>query len=72
MQINNLKIKYLPSGALTVEKVVGKLNKDRYSALVYLLWYIMEFCNKPKTKAIGNVDLYKSLSRSPTVLPTKY
>ena len=71
-EVNNLKIKYLPSGALTVEKVVGKLNKDRYSALVYLLWYIMEFCNKPKTKSIGNVDLYKSLSRSPTVLPTKY
>lgn len=70
-EVNNLKIKYLPSGALTVEKVVGKLNKDRYSALVYLLWYIMEFCNKPKTKATGNVDLYKSLSRSPTVLPTR-
>ncbi len=65
-EVNNLKIKYLPSGALTVEKVVSKLNKDRYSALVYLLWYIMEFCNKPKNKASSTLDI-KSLCRRPTI-----
>jgi len=42
-EVSNLKIKYLPSGALTVEKVVGKLNKDRFSCLAYMLWYINEF-----------------------------
>jgi hypothetical protein len=42
-EISNLKIKYLPSGGLTVEKVVSKLNKDRFSALAYMLWYINEF-----------------------------
>lgn len=70
-EVNNLKIKYLPSGALTVEKVVSKLNKDRYSALVYLLWFIMEFYNKPKIKVTGDTDLYKSLSRPPTVFPKR-
>lgn len=51
-EVNNLKIKYLSSGALSVEKVVSKLDKDRYSALVYMLWYITEFCNKPKQNTI--------------------
>ena len=41
-EVSNLKLKTLPSGALTVEKVVGKLNKDRFSCLAYLLWYILE------------------------------
>ena len=41
-EISNLKLKQNPSGTLSVEKVVGKLNKDRFSALSYLLWYIME------------------------------
>jgi ribonucleoside-diphosphate reductase alpha chain len=42
-EISNLKIKYLNNGGITVEKVVSKLNKDRFSALAYLLWYINEF-----------------------------
>jgi ribonucleoside-diphosphate reductase alpha chain len=41
-EVSNLKLKELPSKALTVEKVVGKLNKDRFSALAYLLFYINE------------------------------
>ncbi len=58
-EVNNLKIKYLPSGALSVEKVVGKLDKDRYSALAYMLWYITEFCNKPKQNTV-NTPLFLS------------
>ena len=65
-EVNNLKLKYLPSGALTVEKVVGKLNKDRYSALAYVLWYIMEHCNKPKQKEISKLNV-KALSRAPSI-----
>lgn len=42
-EISNLKIKYLNNGGLTVDKVVSKLNKDRFSALAYLLWYVNEF-----------------------------
>ena len=70
-EVNNLKIKYLSSGALTVEKVVNKLNKDRYSALVYLLWFIMEFYNKPKEKSTLTLD-YSSLSRRPTIPQSRY
>ena len=65
-EVNNLKLKYLHSGALTVEKVVNKLNKDRYSALVYVLWYIMEFCNKPKQKDLSKLNI-QSLFRAPSI-----
>ena len=41
-EVSNLKLKSLPSGALTVEKVVKKVNKDRFSCLSYMLWYINE------------------------------
>lgn len=59
-EVNNLKIKYLSSGALSVEKVVSKLDKDRYSALVYMLWYITEFCNKPKQNTITSTPFILS------------
>lgn len=42
-EVSNLKIKYLNNGGLTVERVVSKLNKDRFSALAYILWYINEY-----------------------------
>lgn len=42
-EVSNLKIKYLSNGGVTVEKVVSKVNKDRFSALAYLLWYVNEF-----------------------------
>jgi ribonucleoside-diphosphate reductase alpha chain len=42
-EIANLKLKTLPRGALTVEKIVGKINKDRWSALAYCIYYIMEY-----------------------------
>ncbi len=40
----NLKLKHLPNGGVTIEKVVKKLDKDRVSATIYVLWYINEFC----------------------------
>ena len=43
-EVANLKLKQLPSGGVTIEKVVKKLDKDRVSALIYVLWYINEFC----------------------------
>ena len=41
-EIANLKLKQLNNGKLTIEKVVSKLDKDRVSALIYVLWYINE------------------------------
>lgn len=42
-EIANLKLKILSNGSLTVEKIVKKINKDRWSALCYCIFYIMEF-----------------------------
>ena len=39
----NLKLKHLSNGGVTIEKVVKKIDKDRVSALIYLLWYINKF-----------------------------
>lgn len=42
-EVANLKIKVLSNGKYAIETVVKKLNKDRYSALAYILWYINKF-----------------------------
>ena len=44
-EIANLKLKTLPSGAITVEKTVSKMNKDRFSCLAYCIFYILEYTN---------------------------
>lgn len=43
-EIANLKLKQLPNGGVTIDRVVKKMDKDRVSALIYVLWYINEFC----------------------------
>lgn len=42
-EIANLQLKHLPSGKVTVEKLIKKYNKDRFSALAYVLWYIKNY-----------------------------
>ena len=42
-EIANLKLKHLNNGGVTIEKVVSKLDKDRVSATIYVLWLINEF-----------------------------
>lgn len=49
-EIANMKLRQLPNGGLSMEKVVKRMDKDRVSALVYVIWYITEFCR----------DLYSS------------
>lgn len=52
-EISNLKLESTNNNrALTIKKVVRKIDKDRFSALSYLLWYITEYESKvyqPKT-----------------------
>ena len=50
-EIANLRLKYQPSGALSVEKVVRKLDKDRFSALAYVLYYISDYTSTLKPKS---------------------
>ena len=40
--MSNLKLKKT-TNAITVEQVVKKIDKDRYSALAYALYYISQF-----------------------------
>ena len=39
----NLKMKHLNNGNITIEQVVKKVNKDRVSALIYVLWYVNKY-----------------------------
>ena len=62
-EISNLKLKNVDNGkALSVERVVKKIDKDRYSGLVYLLWYINEYESKiyqPKQSITPNLQFRK-------------
>ena len=42
-EISNLKIKQLSSGKYSSEKTISRIDKDRFSALAYGLWYIKTF-----------------------------
>lgn len=66
-EIANLKLKHLPSGALSVEKVVKKLDKDRWSALAYLIFYITEYCNQIRQSNNNNIYGIISLARKPQI-----
>ena len=45
-EIANLKLKVMSGNNLSVEKVVRKIDKDKFSACSYCLYYILEFANK--------------------------
>lgn len=42
-EVANLKLRTLASGKLTVDQQTSSVDKDRYSALAYVMWYINEF-----------------------------
>lgn len=67
MEIANLKLKVMAGNNLTVEKVVKKIDKDKFSALSYCIFYILEFCNKEKRRD-SNFDPSKFvMSKQPSV-----
>ena len=67
MEIANLKLKVMAGNNLTVEKVVKKIDKDKFSALSYCIFYILEFCNKEKCRD-SNFDPSKFImSKQPSV-----
>ena len=49
-EIANLKLKQLSSGKYSVEKLIKRYDKDRYSALAYALWYIKKFEDNVETQ----------------------
>lgn len=64
-EIANLKLKHMNNGALSVEKVVKKVDKDRFSALSYLIFYITEYCSAVKPKVEVKIPNITSLARRP-------
>lgn len=42
----NLKMKHLNNGSITIEKVVKKIDKDRVSAMIYMLWYVNKYAQE--------------------------
>lgn len=67
-EIANLKLKHMTNGALSVEKVVKKVDKDRFSALSYLIFYITEYCSAIKSKKNNNCKNILSMARRPSIV----
>lgn len=49
-EVANLQLKTLNGGKLTVERNTKSLDKDRYSSVSYMCYYIMTYENKTKKK----------------------
>lgn len=62
----NLKLKYNNNNSLSVERVVKKMDKDRFSALSYLIYYIVEYCSFVKTEIQVPTHVL-SLARKPSI-----
>lgn len=67
-EIANLKLKHMTNGALSVEKVVKKVDKDRFSALSYLIFYIIEYCSAIKPKNTIFHSSIVSMARKPSIV----
>lgn len=65
MEIANLKLKVMSGNNLSVEKVVRRIDKDKFSALSYCIFYILEFTNQEKRKPTFDSSNLASLSRKP-------
>ena len=65
MEIVNLKLKVMAGNNLTVEKVVKKIDKDKFSALSYCIFYILEFMNQERIRPSFDPSALASLSRKP-------
>ena len=59
-EISNLKLKHLTNGEVTVEKVLSKIDKDRFSSLMYALWWAMTYDNVLQT---NNQDLIMTIAK---------
>ena len=67
MEIANLKLKVMSGNNLTVEKVVKKIDKDKFSALSYCIFYILEFTNQERVRPSFDPSALASLSRKPKI-----
>ena len=66
MEIANLKLKVMAGNNLTVEKVVKKIDKDKFSALSYCIFYILEFMNQERVRPSFDPSKFV-MSKQPSV-----
>lgn len=59
-EIANLKLVHLTNGEVTIEKVLKKIDKDRFSSLIYALWWAMSYDNSYKT---DSNDLFYAIAK---------
>ena len=63
-EVANLSLRQLNGGKITVEQNSKSIDKDRYSALVYMAWYVMNHQNKSREEEeefnINSVCLFSS------------
>lgn len=57
-EIANLQLKHLTNGKISIDKVIKKINKDRFSALAYGLWYIKKFESSAKQESTTDAMKY--------------
>lgn len=57
-EVANLKLDRNPNGSLTVKQVLKKIDKDRYSSVLYGLWWIMTCDNN---RIDDNTDLLMNI-----------
>lgn len=55
-EVANLKLKHLQGGKLTTEQLTRRVDRDRYSAVSYGLWYIKNFEDKVKQKSTFDIS----------------
>jgi ribonucleoside-diphosphate reductase alpha chain len=65
-EVSNLKLKHINGGKLTVEQQTKRVDKDRFSAVSYGLWYIKTFEDKAKEEKHYNLSSVM-LYRQPTL-----
>lgn len=56
-EVANLKLKKGNGANLMVEKSVKKMDKDRWSALAYVIYYIMEYENDYASQEYSDMDI---------------
>lgn len=49
----------MTNGEVTVERVLNKIDKDRYSSLAYAIWWAMTYDN---TLEVDNKDLVMTIA----------
>lgn len=62
-EVANLKIKHLQSGKLSLEQVTKRVDKDRYSSLSMVLWYVKNYMDKVVVKENINPRNYQLIRR---------